>query len=159
MILILCSSVPCIWLDSMNICSLIAVEGLSWITRKPGGQDVGQGRCFKCRKCALRDVKWVSPVAQWLSSHAPLRLPGVRRFAYWMRAPSTAHQAMLRRGPVQQNQKDLQLEYTTMYLVALGRRKKKEEKEKEEKKKKRCQELSQGSKRCCQITCCVSTGC
>ena len=37
--------------------------------------------------------------------------------------PSTAHQAMLRRRPTQHNQKDLQLEYTTMYLGALGRRK------------------------------------
>ena len=39
--------------------------------------------------------------------------------------PSTAHQAMLRRRPTQQSQKDLQLEYTAMYWGALERRKKK----------------------------------
>ena len=39
----------------------------------------------------------------------------------------TARQATLRRRPTQQNQKDPQLEYTTMYWGALGRRKKKEE--------------------------------
>ena len=36
--------------------------------------------------------------------------------------PSTAHQAMLRRRPTEHNQKDLQLEYTTMYWGALGRK-------------------------------------
>lgn len=35
----------------MNISSLIAIEGVLWSTRKAGGQDVGKGRCFKCRKC------------------------------------------------------------------------------------------------------------
>ena len=39
--------------------------------------------------------------------------------------PSTAHQAMLRQHPTQQNQKDLQLEYTTMFWGSLGRRRKK----------------------------------
>ena len=39
--------------------------------------------------------------------------------------PSTTYQATLRQRPTQQNQKDLQLEYTTRYWGALGRRKKK----------------------------------
>ena len=34
----------------------------------------------------------------------------------------TAHQATVRWRPTQHNQKDLQLEYTTMYRGALGRR-------------------------------------
>ena len=37
----------------------------------------------------------------------------------------TAHQAMLRWHPTCHNQKDLQLEYTTMYRGPLGRRRKK----------------------------------
>ena len=41
--------------------------------------------------------------------------------------PSTAHQAMLRWCPTEHNQKDLQLEYTTMYWGALGRRRKRKE--------------------------------
>ena len=39
--------------------------------------------------------------------------------------PSMAHQAMLRQRPIQQSQKDLQLQYTTMYWGALGRKRKK----------------------------------
>ena len=34
--------------------------------------------------------------------------------------PSTTHQAMLRRRPTCHNQKDLQLEYTTMYWGGFG---------------------------------------
>ena len=37
----------------------------------------------------------------------------------------TAHQAMLRRCPTCHNQKDLQLEYTTMYSGHFGEKKKK----------------------------------
>ena len=37
----------------------------------------------------------------------------------------TAHQVMLRWRPTQHNQKDLQLEYTSMYWGALGKRRKK----------------------------------
>ena len=40
------------------------------------------------------------------------------------RGSSTAHQAMLRQRPTQ-HQKDLQLEYTTMYWGALGRKEEK----------------------------------
>ena len=36
--------------------------------------------------------------------------------------PSTNHQAMLRRHPTTLNQKDLQLQHTTIYWGALGRR-------------------------------------
>ena len=43
--------------------------------------------------------------------------------------PSMTHQAMLRWRPTQHNQKDLQLEYTTMYWGALGRRRRGEKKE------------------------------
>ena len=43
--------------------------------------------------------------------------------------PSTTHQAMVRWRPTQHNQKDLQLQYTTMYWGALGRRRKKKEEE------------------------------
>ena len=39
-----------------------------------------------------------------------------------------AHQAMLRRCPTQHNKKDLQIEYTTMYSGALGRRRGKRKK-------------------------------
>ena len=46
--------------------------------------------------------------------------------------PSTAHQAMLRQRPRCHNQKDLQLEYTTMYWGALRRRKNKIFKKKRE---------------------------
>ena len=41
------------------------------------------------------------------------------------RGQGTAHQAMLRQCPTCHNQKDPQLEYTTMYWGALGRRRKK----------------------------------
>ena len=40
----------------------------------------------------------------------------------------TARQAMLRWRPTQHNQKDLQLEYTTMYWGGFGEKKKKEKK-------------------------------
>ena len=40
----------------------------------------------------------------------------------------TTSQAMLRQHPTQHNQKDLQLEYTTMYWGALGRRRRKKRK-------------------------------
>ena len=43
------------------------------------------------------------------------------------RRHGTAHQAMLRWRPTCHNQKDLQLEYTTVYLGALGRRGEKKE--------------------------------
>ena len=46
------------------------------------------------------------------------------------REHGTAHQAMLRRRPTQHNQKDLQLEHTTMYLGLWE-----EEEEKKKKKK------------------------
>ena len=39
------------------------------------------------------------------------------------RRHGTAHQAMLRRHPTQQRQKDLQLEYTTMYWGVFGEKK------------------------------------
>ena len=42
--------------------------------------------------------------------------------------PNSARQAMLRRCPTQHNQKDLQLEYTTTYWGALGRRRRKKKK-------------------------------
>ena len=42
--------------------------------------------------------------------------------------PSTAHQAMLRLRPTEHNQKELQLEYTTMYWGALGRRRRRRRK-------------------------------
>ena len=43
------------------------------------------------------------------------------------RGRGTTHQAMLRLCPTCHNQKDLQLEYITMYWGALGKRRKKED--------------------------------
>ena len=61
-------------------------------------------------------------MAKWLSSHTLLQGfagldPGCGH--------GTAHGAMLRRHPTQHNQKDVQLEYTTIYWGTLGRRGKK----------------------------------
>ena len=58
-----------------------------------------------------------APVAQGFAGSAP---------GY---GPSTAHQAMLRWHPTQQSQKDLRLEYTTMYWGALERRRKNKKEE------------------------------
>ena len=61
-------------------------------------------------------------MAEWLS----LRSASVAQVFTSLdpgRRPSTAHQAMQRQHPTQQNQKDLQLEYTTMSWGAFGERK------------------------------------
>ena len=63
-------------------------------------------------------VKFVR--SAWAEGFASLD-PGCRH--------GTAHQAMLRQRPTQHNQKDLQLEYTTMYWGTLGRRKIKEDRQ------------------------------
>ena len=54
------------------------------------------------------------------------------------RVQGTAHQAMLRRWPTQHSQKDLQLEYTTMYWGSLGRRRR-------EKKRRLATDVSSGA--------------
>ena len=56
------------------------------------------------------------------------------------RKPSTAHQAMMRRRPTEQSQKDPQLEYTAMDRGALGRRRRGEKKKKTNLKRTQAQE-------------------
>ena len=77
----------------------------------------------------MLDIKiysWAGPVAEWLSSHAPQFTSASHSFACsdpgcW---PSTAHQAMLWQRPTQHNDKDLQLEYTTVHWGGFGEKKK-----------------------------------
>ena len=56
------------------------------------------------------------------------------------RGHGTAPGAMLRRRPTQQNQKDLQLEYTAMYWVALRRRRRRKKKDEQDKASSKCSE-------------------
>ena len=63
----------------------------------------------------------VSPVAEWLSfacSTSPAQ--GFAGSDRGHGSSTVAHQAMLRQHPTQHSQKELQLEYTTMYWEALG---------------------------------------
>ena len=75
---------------------------LGIILKKNNQQGQPHGRVFKFARFAL--------VAQGFTGSHPGRRHG------------TTHQAMLRRHPTQHIQKDLQLEYTTVYWRALGRR-------------------------------------
>ena len=62
-------------------------------------------------------AEWLFVCSAWVAWGFISSDPGHR--------PSTAHQAMLRQRPTCHNQKDLQLEYTTAYWGALGRRRRK----------------------------------
>ena len=62
-------------------------------------------------------------MAEWLISHAPIWRPKDFAGSDPGCGHGTAHQATLRWRPTCHNQKDPQLEYTSMYWGALGRRK------------------------------------
>ena len=69
----------------------------------------------------LKEHAGAGPMARWLSCVLCFSSPGFPWFRS-RRGHSMAHQAMLRWRPTQHSQQDLQVEYTTTYWRALGRR-------------------------------------
>ena len=77
------------------------------------------------RKLQEQTKLGAGPVAEWLSSCAPLWRLGGFAGSDPGRGHGIAHQASLRRHPTCHNQRDSQLKYTAMYWGDLGRKSRK----------------------------------